>query len=134
MNKKILIIDDNIDFLNDIGLMLSNFYHIYQAENSRSGYYYFKHYRPDLCLIDIQLNPYINPEADLEGLYLTREIQDISEKPVNIILMSRYDIPPPPFKLNYYAFLKKPFLFKTLKLYIDNALKTSEINMQNHAL
>ena len=89
-------------------------------ENSRSGYYYFKHHNPDLCLIDIQLNPYINSDAVLEGLYLTREIQSVSDRPVPIILMSRFDIPEVPFDLQYYAFLKKPFLFKTLKLYIDN--------------
>ena len=69
MTNKILIIDDDVDYLNDLTVIMSKFYKIYQAENSRSGYYYFKHHNPDLCLIDIQLNPYINSDAVLEGLY-----------------------------------------------------------------
>jgi len=120
MTNKILIIDADVVFLTNISMILSKFYEIYQAENSRSGYYYFKHHKPDLCLTDIRLHPYINPDPDLEGLYLTRELQSAAENPVPIILMSRFDIPEVPFDLQYYAFLRKPFLFKTLKIYIDN--------------
>lgn len=126
--KKILVIDDDHDFLNDMGIILSKFYKVYQAENSRSGYYYFKHYNPDLCLTDIQLNPYINSNSDLEGLYLSQEIQNIAEYPVPIILMSRCEVPKVPFDLNYYAFIKKPFLFKTLKSCIDNIFNELEGN------
>ena len=125
MTNKILIIDDDVDYLNDLTIIMSKFYKVYQAENSRSGYYYFKHHKPDLCLTDIRLHPYINPDPDLEGLYLTREIQSVAENPVPIILMSRFDIPKVPFDLNYDAFLKKPFLFKTLKVYIDNIINIS---------
>ena len=104
-----LLIDDDKELLLDLTLMIKDQEHCLQAQDSQQALRLFKKHPAEVCLIDIQLPPFLNEDQNLEGIYLAKEIMRESDHHTHIIFMSQYDFP----KINNlpfpYHFLKKPF-------------------------
>jgi two-component system, OmpR family, alkaline phosphatase synthesis response regulator PhoP len=109
--KKILIIDDDPDFVNAIEiLMKSEGYEVSSASNGSEGMKLAKTLRPDLILLDIMMR------ERTEGLYTLQEIRrtpGLSDTPV-IVISSIYSeeplfrVNPEPGWLPADLFLAKP--------------------------
>ena len=111
--NKILIIDDDHDFSNDLAAMLARSFRVDQAENSRQALRLFKKFQHDLCLIDVHLPAHFSRSSATEGLYLAEKIikQNSRKK---IIFISRNVFPKTQIDLPAYSFIKKPFKINTL--------------------
>jgi len=113
MNDKILIIDDDHDFLNDLAAILPRNFRVHQAQNSRQALRLFKKYRHDVCIIDVHLPAHFSRAASLEGIALAEKIikQNSGQK---IIFVSCSALPKVEVVLPAYSFIKKPFNIQTL--------------------
>ena len=107
--KNILLIDDDKDFLSDLSMILSEWFEVYEAEDSRQALRLLSESKPDFCITDIQLPPILNENKNLEGLYLANEILKTTGNKVKVILMSKQDLPLQNLPTSHLPFLKKPF-------------------------
>lgn len=79
MDKKILVVDDDVNICDLLKLYFENEGYIVKTANDGvEGISFFKMYEPDLVLLDIML-----PKKD--GWQVCREIREISSKPVIMI-------------------------------------------------
>ena len=122
IKPKVLLIDDDSDFLSDWNLMLKQTYSTYQAENSRQALRLFRKIQPDLCLIDVHLPAYLNEKAEWEGLFLMEEIRRSAGGNLPVILMSRFPLPESPIATGGIPFIRKPFIIGELIQQIENLL------------
>lgn len=111
--NKVLLIDDDHDFSNDLAAMLSRKFRVHQAQNSRQALRLFKKYQHDLCIIDVNLPAHFSSSPATEGFYLAEKIimQNSGQK---IIFVSRSALPKVEVVLPAYSFIKKPFKIQTL--------------------
>jgi len=73
-NKKILIVDDNIDIVNFLSNFLERFnIKVIKAKNANEALEFFSLNRPEIVLLDIQM-------PDRDGISVLKEILDISPK------------------------------------------------------
>jgi DNA-binding response OmpR family regulator len=81
--KKILVIDDDRDYVSAItSLLESAGYRVRTAPNGREGLHVARTYRPDLVLLDVMMT------ERTEGFFTLQEfrrIQDLSQTPVIVI-------------------------------------------------
>ncbi len=102
--------------------MLNQTYNTYQAENSQQALRLLNKIRPDLCLIDVHLPPYLNERAELEGLTLMENIYEIIGLKIPVILTSRFPLPDYSVSTKGIPFLKKPFKISELISLIETLL------------
>ena len=80
---KILVIDDDPDFLESVGIVLeSRGYEVHTAESASEGLSEMRRLKPDLVLLDVMMS------YALKGLNVTREIRsapDLKETPLILI-------------------------------------------------
>ncbi len=119
MNDKILIIDDDHDFLNDLAAMLSANFQVNQAQNSRQALRLFNKYHHDLCVIDVDLPACLSDTAATEGIALAEKLCKQNNRQ-RIIFVSRSALPKVEVNLPSYSFIKKPFLISTLRNHIEH--------------
>ena len=81
---KILVIDDDPDFLEFVRIVLeSRGYEVYTAENAREGLATMRQVKPDLVLLDVMMS------YALDGLNVTREMRSDPElREIPLILIS----------------------------------------------
>jgi CheY-like chemotaxis protein len=125
MAKKILLIDDDVDFLEAVSnLLTAKGYNVVAENDGRKGYQKAKDERPDLMLLDVMM-----PNSD--GFDIAREIhkdEDTNKIPVIILTGIRkamgfaFKFSPDDTWLPVRAVLEKPidpeFLLKTVEHYI----------------
>lgn len=118
-NYTILLVDDNIDFLNFLGSSLSSSYYILTASNGRKALEVLRKESPDLIISDVMM-----PEMD--GLQLCRTIKtDIRFSHIPVILLTakvgeQYQIE----GLEHGAddYIAKPFSMEVLKIRIGKII------------
>lgn len=121
-NYTILIVDDNIDFMNFLGSSLSNEYYILTASNGKKAIDVLRNESPDLIISDVMM-----PEMD--GLQLCTAVKtDIRFSHIPIILLTakvgeQYQIE----GLEHGAddYIAKPFSMEVLKIRISKIISES---------
>ena len=121
-NYTLLLVDDNIDFLNFLGSSLSNGYYILTASNGKKALEILKSESPDLIISDVMM-----PEMD--GLQLCNAIKtDIRFSHIPVILLTakvgeQYQIE----GLEHGAddYVAKPFSMEVLKIRISRIISES---------
>ena len=118
MGAKLLVVDDDLNICEMLGLYLENEgYEVKCANDGNEGVAYFKMYEPDLVLLDIML-----PKKD--GWQVCREIREMSSKPV-IMVTAKGDVFDKVLGLELGAddFVTKPFEMKELSARIKAVLR-----------
>ena len=118
MDKKILVIDDDVNICEALKIHLENEgYEVKIANDGVEGINYFKIYEPDLVLLDI-----VMPRKD--GKEVCREIREIAPKPV-IMITEKGEIFDIVLGLELGAddYLVKPFDFRELSARIKAVLR-----------
>jgi len=91
---RVLIIDDDRDFLNDLSLLLAPFFQILTSSSSRAGMSRLVRKKPDCLLLDINMKQFFAHDPSLEGLAFLKEMRDnpsyseVSATPVILISSS----------------------------------------------
>ncbi|MCD4692188.1 MAG: response regulator [Calditrichales bacterium] len=111
--KKVLIIDDDHEFLNDLSIMLPRNFQVHQAESSPEALRLYKKFKFDLCIIDVQLPVYFGKTTSEEGFALAEKILKMNNQQ-NIIFISSSALPKAEVNIPAFSFLKKPFKIPTL--------------------
>ena len=127
MEKKILIIDDDIDFAQAVvDILNAKGYKVISENDGRKGFQKAKEIKPDLMLLDVLM-----PNAD--GFDIAREMnKDEETKNIPVIILSgirkvmglTYKFSPDKMWLPVKAVLEKPvepeLLLKTVQNYVKN--------------
>ena len=124
MDKKILVIDDDVNICESLKIHLENEgYEVKIANDGVEGINYFKMYEPDLVLLDI-----VMPRKD--GKEVCREIREIAQKPI-IMITAKGEIFDIVLGLELGAddYMVKPFDFRELSARIKAVLR----RCQNYA-
>jgi CheY-like chemotaxis protein len=72
---KVLIVDDDQEYLDDISIYLSSHFDIITADNSKDGLRLVEDSSPDCMLLDIQMPNYFGKDPDREGLEFLKFIR-----------------------------------------------------------
>jgi CheY-like chemotaxis protein len=73
---KVLIVDDDADFVSDMKIMLSSEFEINSALNTREAQEILKRYRPDCMLLDLNMPIYFGDDPECEGLSFLQHIKN----------------------------------------------------------
>ncbi|TFG97710.1 MAG: response regulator [Calditrichales bacterium] len=125
---KILIIEDDIDFLADIVMFLTRLFRVYTAGNSYEARKVYQKVHPDCCVIDINLPHQLSEEDAMEGLVLAGDLEKQSKVKPNIIFISRDPLPVRNNITNKFPFIRKPFQVHQLLDTIDRNLLASNLS------
>ena len=117
--KKILLVDEDENFLWDLSGALGGRYEVYCASSSPEAFYLFKKLEPDLCIIDLKLPPLIGDQSSQEGLELARRFMQCNPDFNGFIFMSSESFPESNPDFIDYNFLHKPFVLDRLLNALD---------------
>lgn len=85
-NIKILIVDENVDFLNYVSDIFSKYYSVIAKNDINEGFDYAMKNLPDIIITDIRLG-----NSNLDGIELIKKIKSYNEtKHIPIIVLSSY--------------------------------------------
>ncbi len=118
MNTKLLVVDDDPNICEMLRVYFENEgYQVKTASDGLEGIQFFKHYEPDLVLLDIMM-----PKKD--GWQVCREIREISSRPV-IMITAKGEVFDKVLGLELGAddFIVKPFDMKELSARIKAVLR-----------
>ena len=125
MDKKILVIDDDLNICETLKTHLENEgYDVKTANDGVEGINYFKMYEPDLVLLDI-----VMPKKD--GREVCREIREMGSKPI-IMISAKGDVFDKVLGLELGAddYMVKPVDLKELSARIKAVLRRCQIYTQ----
>ena len=120
----VLVVEDDLDFMNDLVIFLSSEYVVFKAEDSRVALRLFEKEHPDCCVIDINLPHFLNKQNDCEGLSLARELYTRTSKRTEFIFISRDPFPEGTDTVPDYKFIQKPLMIGNLLNTINIAMRT----------
>lgn len=128
--KKILIIDDEVDLLKLLKTVLTKegFKEIYTAENGEDGLNLFRSVRPDLILLDIML-------PDKDGYEVCKKIRETSMVPILFLSAKSEELDRIlGFALGGDDYITKPFSPKEVAYRVKAQLRrnTMNLNVENH--
>ena len=83
MKRLILIIDDDLDYTDDLKLLLKKSFDTVSADNIREGMKLLRKYTPDLVLLDLMLK---NGESGLSAIDLIK----LEDENVPVIMVTDY--------------------------------------------
>lgn len=72
---RLLIVDDDLDFVSDLSIMLSSEFEIISSSNTNDAQSKYVTHRPDCILVDLQMPQYFGTNPDREGLSLINHIR-----------------------------------------------------------
>ncbi|RJP60817.1 MAG: sigma-54-dependent Fis family transcriptional regulator [Ignavibacteriales bacterium] len=119
MKTRILIIDDDKDFINDITILLSQEYECVSASNSREGFRLFHEKSPDVILLDLMLKDETNGIEVLKKF----KTEDDHTPVIMITDYSSVDTAVEAIKLGASDYISKSPNLEELKLLISRSLK-----------
>jgi DNA-binding NtrC family response regulator len=124
--RKVLIIDDEAEFIDDLALFLGDRYELIKASSSKQGWELFRTEAPDVILLDINMPAYFSGDKSSEGLELLKKIKGISETPVFIVSgQDSENNTSSSIRLGALQFFTKPFDIDSLIQRIDRALESA---------
>ncbi len=90
--KKILIIDDEEEFLNDLTFLLDGPYQLITAPGSQEGLRLLRKTSPDLIILDIHMPAYLAQSDEDEGIELLRKLKTGRWSKIPVIILTKFDI------------------------------------------
>ncbi len=125
----ILIIDDDIGFLEDAGKILSRGFNVFKAKNGREGINIFREKNIHVVLLDVKL-------PDLNGLEVLKELKQINGfTPVIVVTeFANVELAVNAMKLGANDFIQKDFNFELLKTKIEKLLETRDLKINLEVL
>jgi DNA-binding NtrC family response regulator len=129
-NLRVLIVDDEEAARYGIRRGLKSLgYELAEAGSVEEARGFFKHWRPDVLLLDVNL-----PGAS--GLDLLAELQERDEKPLVILITAHGSerMAVEAIKAGAHDYLAKPFELDDLRLVVKNALETVRLRRENETL
>ena len=127
---KILVIDDDRDYLNDLNLMLSEKYDFNQTDSLSEGGLYLDQRLFDLVILDIHFG------GKRSGLDLLRDFRE-KDKITPVIMITRYkevDKIVEAMQLGANDYINKPIQYKELQLRIEKTLRDFHLLKENISL
>ena len=129
MNKRILIIDDDEKFADDLKFLLNNSFQFFVASESRKGIELFEKENFDLVILDLAMPAFFAEEDEMEGVEVLRIMKSKWEANkkmmIPVIILSRMATPENKrlcFELQAKAFFSKPPRVQDLRKKIDELL------------
>jgi len=127
MAKKILVIDDDKIYLEDLAFLLSDQYDITTASDSRRGIELLNKTKFDCVVLDLDMPAYYADEDDMEGMEVLKKIREKwNKRNMPVIIVSKMDteeIQVLCSNLGADDFIKKPLSINKLKESINNKIK-----------
>ena len=120
--RKMLVVDDNTNFLDMMNVVFGEEYHILQAEDGRQGMVLARRENPDVILLDVMM-------PKVSGVEMLRELQsdyDTRRIPVIVLTASALDKSTMSLierEVNVKAFLRKPCGTQKLRDQVKLALQ-----------
>ena len=127
---KLLVIDDNINFLDDLELLLKDKYDLVKAQTGNEGLNLLRAERVSTVLLDLHL-------PDIYGLEILKTIRDEIDPHLPVIIITEFDSTEnvvEAMKAGAYDFLTKDFNLELLSAKIDKALKHRKLELEVDAL
>ena len=91
---RLLIVDDDLDFVSDLSIMLSSEFEVISSNNTNDAHSKFITYKPDCILVDLQMPQYFGSNPDREGLSLINHIRTnpdfTTAADIPVIIISAY--------------------------------------------
>ena len=93
--RRILIIDDDEEFLSDLTILLADYFQVDVACGTREAMQKMEQELPDCLLLDIEMPQYFGDDSDIEGYSflqkLYTQILAHSEAKIPLVLVSSHD-------------------------------------------
>ncbi len=130
MKKKLLLVDDNISFTNDVESLLEGRYTIVKAHNGKRALEVLRTDHVDVILLDLDL-------PDINGLEVLKVIKKEIDKYVPVIIVTDYgDLNNVVETIKYgaYDFVQKDFTVEYLATKINKALEHRDLELHVNLL
>ncbi len=123
--RRILIVDDEASVRESLKLILKDHYKVFLAENAKDAFSIFERESPHLILLDIIL-----PEMD--GITVLKRIRELDNAvPVIMLTATRMvKTAVEAMKIGATDYLSKPFDIEELKLIIEKAITTKDLEQE----
>ncbi len=124
-SKKILLIDDDREFSNDLAFLLDGAYQIVTVSESKESIELLEKQEFDLVILDLKMPCFLAEEDEMEGIELLRMIRQKWGAQIPVIILSKMDTQQNRRKcedLKADEFLAKPPEIDILKKKIDELL------------
>ena len=93
--RRILIIDDDEEFLSDLTILLSEYFQIEVASGTQEAMDKMRQELPDCLLLDVEMPPYFGDDADIEGYSFLQklygQILDDGTVRIPLVLLSSFE-------------------------------------------
>jgi two-component system, NtrC family, response regulator AtoC len=123
MPRTILLIDDEVFFTKQLAKNLSDGgYDVFTAFNAAEGIELAKKHSPRIAIVDLRL-------PDMDGIELIKYLNELDSPPIPLIMTAHgyVEAAVSAMKLGAYDFLEKPFPVDKLKIVLQNALKSANL-------
>jgi len=123
MPKSILLIDDEVFFTKKLAKNLSDAgYDVHSAFTAAEGLDLAKKITPRIAIVDLKL-------PDMDGIVLVKNLNDLDPPPIPLIMTAHgyVEAAVSAMKLGAYDFLEKPFPVDKLKIVLQNALRSANL-------
>jgi len=130
MKQKLLIIDDDKQFIDNLVFFFANDFNCIYANKANEGIEIAKNENPDIILLDLILKDKIN------GLGVLKKLNEIDDT-IPIIMITDYgsiDTAVEAIQLGAYDYISKTPNMKELKLIIDKSLKQRSLKLYANSL
>lgn len=124
--KKILIIDDEEDLLNDLTFLLDGLYQLITASGSQEGLELLEKTSPDLVILDIHMPAYLAQSDEDEGIEFLKRIKTGKWSKIPVIVLTKFDLEEVREKCSNFrpeAYFKKPPVVSLLKMEIEKLIE-----------
>ena len=130
-NKRILIIDDEIDIANNIKAILKDEnYDASIAHNSSDAFCYLSENKYNLIILDVWLD-----NSELDGIAILKKLRETNSTPVIIISgHGNIEMAVKAIKEGANQFIEKPFSTERLLLSIERSIELYEVKTENFKL
>ena len=123
MPRTILLIDDEVFFTKQLAKNLSDVgYDVFTAFSAAEGIELAKKCLPRIAIVDLRL-------PDMDGIELIKRLNELDPPPIPLIMTAHAYVEAAisAMKLGAYDFLEKPFPVDKLKIVLQNALKSANL-------
>ena len=129
--KKILIIDDEKEFLSDLTFLLDGPYQIITATGSREGLELLEKTYPDLVILDIHMPAYLAQSDEDEGIEFLRRLRTGRWSQIPVIVLTKFNLEEVKEKCSNFrpeAYFRKPPVVSELKMEIEKLIEKGGVN------
>jgi DNA-binding NtrC family response regulator len=130
MKRLILIIDDDLDYTDDLKILLKNDFDTISADNIRQGINLLRKHAPDLVLLDLMLK---NGESGLSAIDLIK-MEDENVPIIMVTDFSSVETAIKAIKKGAFDYVSKTTKISELRIIIEKALENRLVLMRSKVL